>query len=178
LSNAKIQNNTTLTPGTYCGGLDISSGAVVTMEPGIYIFADDDFKIGGGAQLAGQEVLLAYTNSKFWMTGGAVMKVTSPRSGLYMNMQFMEDAVSQNGNHWVSIGGDSTLEYDGTMYFPNSNIWIYGGSVVKGKSPNLIMVGDKIWFQDNSKIELTQVNTRGLPVKETPRLRYGAVMVQ
>ena len=50
------------------------------MEPGIYIFADDDFKIGGGAQLAGQEVLLAYTNSKFWMTGGAVMKVTSPRS--------------------------------------------------------------------------------------------------
>src|SRR4051794_10771701 len=41
LSNAKIQNNTTLTPGTYCGGLDISSGAVVTMEPGIYIFADD-----------------------------------------------------------------------------------------------------------------------------------------
>lgn len=177
-SDERIKNNTTLTPGTYCGGIDISSGAVVTLEPGIYIFDGGTFKISGGAQVTGQEVMLALSDSKFWMTGGAIMKVTSPKSGPYMNMQFMEDASVSAGNHWVTIGGDSTLDYDGTMYFPNSNIWIFGGSNVKGKSPDMIMIGDKIWFQDNSVIELTQVNTRGLPMKETPRLKMGAVMVK
>jgi hypothetical protein len=39
------------------------------------------------------------------------------------------------------------------------------------------MIGDKLWFQDNGKVVLSQVNTRNLPVKETPRLRYGAKLV-
>jgi hypothetical protein len=35
-------------------------------------------------------------------------------------------------------------------------------------------VGDKLWFQDNSTINLTQLNTRGLPISQ----RIGAVLVQ
>jgi hypothetical protein len=93
-------------------------------------------------------------------------------------MQFMEDRNSTAGNTWVSIGGDSKLDYDGTMYFPNSNIWIFGGSEVTARSPNLIMVGDKLWFQDNSKVVVKQENVRGLPVKETPRLKFGAKLVE
>ena len=95
-----------------------------------------------------------------------------------MNMQFMEDRNSSAGNTWVSIGGDSKLDYDGTMYFPNSNIWIFGGSEVTARSPNLIMVGDKLWFQDNSKVVVKQENVRGLLVKETPRLKFGAKLVE
>jgi hypothetical protein len=31
------------------------------------------------------------------------------------------------------------------------------------------MVGDKLWFQDNSTINLTQLNTRGLPIATDSR---------
>jgi Flp pilus assembly protein TadG len=176
LSGTSIKSSTTIDPGTYCGGLKISSGAVVTMTPGIYIFTSGDFKVDGGAQVSGTEVMLAFDGkgAKFWLTGGAIMKVTSPRTGTYMNMQFMENANNTAGNTWVSIGGNSQLTYDGTMYFPLSNIWVFGGSVVNGNSPNVSMVGDKLWFQDNSTINLTQLNTRGLPISQ----RIGAVLVQ
>jgi len=70
-SGATIKTGTSLSPGTYCGGLRISSGAVVTLSPGIYIFKDGDFKIDSGAQVTGDEVLLAFDGkgAKFWMTG-------------------------------------------------------------------------------------------------------------
>jgi hypothetical protein len=169
----------TLSPGTYCGGLDINSGSNVRLEPGVYIFKDGELKISAST-VTGTDVMIAFTGkgAKFWMTGGAIVKVTSPSSGPYMNMQFMEDRMNEAGNTWVSIGGDSKLEYDGIMYFPNSNIWIFGGSEVTARSPNLIMVGDKLWFQDNSKVVFKQENSRGLPVKDTPRLKTGAKLVE
>lgn len=173
------QANVTLSPGTYCGGLDITAGSTVRLLPGEYIIKDGELKISDSV-VTGTEVMIGFTGkgAKLWLTGGAVMKITSPVSGTYMNMQFMEDRNNGAGNTWVSIGGNSKLDYDGTMYFPNSNIWIFGGSEVTGRSPNLIMVGDKVWFQDNSKVVLKQENTRNLPVKETPRLKLGAKLVE
>jgi hypothetical protein len=175
LSGGSIKTSTTISPGTYCGGLNISSGAVVTMNPGIYIFTSGDFKVDGGAQVSGTEVMLAFDGkgAKFWLTGGAIMKVTSPKTGTYMNMQFLENPNNTAGNTWVSIGGNSQLTYDGTMYFPLSNIWVFGGSTVNGNSPTVSMVGDKLWFQDNSTINLTQLNTRGLAISQ----RIGAVLI-
>ena len=180
IKNGKIQQETlTLKKGTYCGGLDITAQSNVKLEPGVYVIKDGELKISDST-VTGTDVMIAFTGkgAKFWMTGGAVMKVTSPSSGTYMNMQFMEDRDNGAGNTWVSIGGGSKLDYDGTMYFPNSNIWIFGGSEVTARSPNLIMIGDKLWFQDNSKVVLKQENSRNLPVKETPRLKFGAKLVE
>jgi hypothetical protein len=89
------------------------------MTPGIYIFTNGDFKVDGGAQVSGTEVMLAFDGkgAKFWLTGGAIMKITSPKTGTYMNMQFMENANSTAGNTWVSIGGNSQLTYDGINVF-------------------------------------------------------------
>ena len=39
-----------------------------------------------------------------------------------MNMQLMENRNNTAGNTWVSVGGNSRLEYDGVMYFPLPNI--------------------------------------------------------
>lgn len=179
LSGSTIKTNTTIDPGTFCGGLKISSGAVVTLTPGVYIFSDGEFKVDSGAQVRGTEVLLAFDGkgAKFWMTGSAVMKLTSPQSGPYTNMQFMENRNNAAGDTWVSIGGNSSLEYDGTMYFPLSNIWVFGGSILKGNSPNVAMLGDKLWFQDNSSITITQTNPRNLIVKDLSQ-KTGATLIR
>jgi hypothetical protein len=94
-----------------------------------------------------------------------------------MNMQFMENRNNTAGNTWVSIGGNSQLQYDGVMYFSSSNIWVFGGSIVNGNSPSVVMLGDKLWFQDNSTITLTQSNPRNLPVKNLSQ-KVGAALIQ
>jgi len=42
----------TLQPGTYCGGLTLQNGAVVTFAPGLYTLLNGDFTLTGGASIA------------------------------------------------------------------------------------------------------------------------------
>ncbi|KMO21834.1 hypothetical protein SQ03_02425 [Methylobacterium platani JCM 14648] len=46
------RGNHTLYPGTYCGGLVIDTGAVVTMTPGIYIIKDGPLIVGPPEEIA------------------------------------------------------------------------------------------------------------------------------
>ena len=70
--------------------------------------------------------------------------------------------------------GDSALTYDGALYTPSFHAWFAGGSIIEGKSPSYIAVAKKLWFQDNTQVKFTQVNTRGLTVDAAIHLQYGA----
>lgn len=92
------------------------------------------------------------------------MNITAPSSDppggpKLQNIAFYGDRDASTGNHWVSIGGGSTLTYTGVMYFPVSNIWIFGGSTVSGSSRDITMIGGQLWFQDSSTITLTQTTS-------------------
>lgn len=174
------QAHVTLSPGTYCGGLRIMSQSVVVLLPGIYLMKDGPFEVDAGAVVTGKEVMFAFKGkgSTFYMRGGATLKITSPASGPYMNMQFFQDDSIHTRNLWASLVGNNTLEYEGVMYFPTQNIWIAGGSVVKATSPTFVMIGDKLWFQDHSVVTLTQENKRNLPLDTPGGFRYGAFLVK
>ena len=166
------QTTVTLNPGTYCGGIDVQSGGTVNLNPGIYVMKDGNLHIQSGGTVLGNEVMIAFTGvdhlwaSTLSMLGGAVLKVTSPVTGTYANMQFYGNRDVGTKESWVSIGGSggaaSTLEYDGVMYFPTQNVWIFGGTNVIGKSPTWTIVAQKLWVQDHSIVTVTQVNTRNL----------------
>lgn len=179
LSGVSIKSNTTLDPGTYCGGLDVSSGAKVTMNPGTYIIKDGTFKVSNST-VTGTGVTLAFTGkgAKFWLSGGATMNITAPASGPYQNIAFFENRLNTSGNHWVSIGGGSSLTYTGAMYFPTSNIWIFGGSTVTGSSRDITMIGGKLWFQDSSIITLTQTTTGNTTPSATETSAVGSYLSQ
>jgi hypothetical protein len=166
----KIQNEKrTLSPGTYCGGLTLMAGAEVTFKPRVYVFKDGPLWLISGAKAWGDDVLFAFTG-----TG----------STLYMNgsseMQFFGDPAMGEENPWgVGLVGNITLEYDGTMYFPGQNIWFGGDSVVKANSPAYALVGDKIWFQDQSEVKITQENRRHLQgYTVATGFGYGARLVE
>lgn len=176
-----------LTPGTYCGGLTVKASAVATMNPGVYIFLDGPLSIDSQAQVRGKEVMLAFLGptSSLNLYSGAVLDVTSPTSGTYANIQFFGDRNTYalpggngaNGNNaWFTVIGDFRLTYDGVMYVPTFHVWLAGGSIVSGKSPNYLAIGKKLWFQDNTQVTLSQVNTRGLTVPEAVRMEYGAAL--
>jgi hypothetical protein len=51
-----VTANTTLDPGTYCGGLHITGSANVTLNPGVYIIKDGPLIVDQQATMAGQDV--------------------------------------------------------------------------------------------------------------------------
>lgn len=54
--NVAVTANTTLDPGTYCGGLHITGSANVTLNPGVYIIKDGPLIVDQQATMAGQDV--------------------------------------------------------------------------------------------------------------------------
>jgi len=185
-----IKDDTTLSPGTYCGGLHIYATAHVTMQPGIYIMNGGPFWVDGSAVVTGDKVMIGFTGKgatlQIW--GDCSVTLTSPISGTYMNMQFMQDNSSSDTHSlWASIGGsagagknDGTgaakLSYDGVAYFPTENFWMFGSAVINANSPSLAIVADKVWTQGNATVNITNNNTRNLNVA-APKTGFGARLI-
>jgi Flp pilus assembly protein TadG len=179
-----IKDDTTLSPGTFCGGIHIFATAHVTLQPGIYVMVDGPFWTDGSAVVTGDQVMIAFTGkgSTIQLWGDSQMTLTSPVSGTYMNMQFMQDT-SDSSTHglWASIGGNtssnSKLQYDGVAYFPDQNFWTFGNASINANSPSLAIVADKIWTQGSASVNITNNNTRNLPVTP-PTTTYGARLIK
>lgn len=183
LSGQFIQNATmTLSPGTFCDGLNIKAGSVIVLEPGEYIFKDGPLTIDSNSTVTGNNVFLAFLGptSTLYLIGGGSLKVTSPSSGTYKNVQFFGDRETYAGPNgkptslWFTVIGTSQLIYDGTLYAPSFHVWWAGGSLIEGKSPNYIAIAKKLWFQDKTKVRLSYENTRNLDVPQAEGIQFGA----
>jgi len=176
-----IKDDTTLSPGTFCGGIHIfGNGTKVTMNPGIYVMVDGPFWVDASAVVTGDQVMLAFTGSgaalQIW--GNSSVTLTSPASGTYMNMQFMQDRNDVNSRGlWDSIGGSTTLKYDGVAYFPSQNFWAFGDTNITANSPSMAIVADKIWTQGSANVNITHNNPRNLAVT-VPTTTYGARLIR
>lgn len=160
------ESNYELEPGVYCGGVHLNN-STVTLKPKngkyIYVFRDGPLDIRAGSVVTGNDVMLAFTgdDGTLYMGGSATLKLTSPAVGPYANIQFFRDPIVSGKEPWgANFVGNNLLEYDGVMYMPNLNIWFGGGTIVKANSPTYAMIGDKIWFQDQSEITVTHDNPR------------------
>jgi hypothetical protein len=167
---SKLQRSSfTLSPGTYCGGLNIKAGAQVTLEPGIYIIQDGQLAINSGAVVTGQEVVIALVGANAFldMKSDATLKVTSPISGTYKNIQLMSDrdlSQSKFEEEWTTILSGAKFEFDGVIYIPEQQLWVSGTAheaVIKGSSPSMILVVDTVWAQGNAVFDLKNEDKRG-----------------
>ena len=166
--------STTLSPGTFCGGVRIKGSASVILSPGIYVMVGGSLWVDGGSTVTGKEVLIAFTGDdatlRVW--GNSTINLTSPTSGTYANFQFFQDPNDDRGRGaWVSLGGNggdtSKATWDGIAYFPGQNFWVYGNTSVNANSPNMAIVAGQIWVQGNAALNVTNNNPRNLTVAQT-----------
>ncbi|WP_342150401.1 pilus assembly protein TadG-related protein [Methylorubrum sp. SB2] len=89
-----IASNTTMNPGTYCGGLKITKKAVVTFNPGIYVFKDGPLIVDKEATLSGTDVGLFFTgnNSGLLFDKKTTVSLTAPTTGPMAGLLMSEDA--------------------------------------------------------------------------------------
>ncbi len=89
----QIDQSVTLEPGTYCGGLQITKNAVVTLRSGIYIMKDGPLIVDKDATMMGTDVGFYFTGN----TSGLVfdkkttISLTAPTSGTMAGLLMMEE---------------------------------------------------------------------------------------
>ncbi len=133
-NNYQANGTRTLTPGVYCGGIDIRN-STATMTPGVYILK------GGGLTtqsansiLTGNGVTIyntydaSHSYAPLNINANSTVSLTAPTTGTYSGVLYMEDRRITAGTYTDNFGGGSTQTYTGIIYAPKSDMNFYGNS--------------------------------------------------
>jgi Flp pilus assembly protein TadG len=138
-TNKSVTAAAILTPGTYCGGININTNASITFSPGVYYIQDGDFKITGSANVTANNVtfLLSGANSNIDIstTGTITMSpYTGADAGQFSGFLFYYDQPSAKNNKATKQGKNTiqkaTLNGSGIIYLVNQTLNITNGAVI------------------------------------------------
>ena len=140
--------NDTLTPGVYCGGLEIgnTNGATFTLSPGTYIMAGGGMTLDSLAQVSGSGVTIYNTSSAGWgcpstynydpitVSSQTVVSLSAPTSGPLTGIVLFADRAgcAVAGSCQDQINGGATTAFNGVLYLKNDALLFTGNSTVGG----------------------------------------------
>lgn len=161
---SKISSSRSLSPGTYCGGLEIRSGAQVTLAPGVYVIKDGPLIVRDMAGLKGAGV-------GFFMTGQASqtkferqssIDLSASKGGPMAGLLFF-GARNQPKSATHEILSDDARNLLGTLYFPSSRLHVDANQPIADKSAYTAIVARTVTLYGgphlilNSNYDLTDV---------------------
>jgi Flp pilus assembly protein TadG len=129
-----------LTPGVYCGGIEISGGGDGRFQPGIYVIKGGKFLISSSAA-SGTNVAFYFVNAgaELNISGGSPVSFTAPTTGPLQGFIFYEGP-GMVFKQRARMSGGSEAYYEGSIYFPTQKLELSGGSVATSPSPLTIYV--------------------------------------
>lgn len=150
--SVKPGSKQTLTPGTYCGGIDIR-GEVV-FEPGTYVI-DGQLKINAQASVSGSDLLLYLKGNKagFDINGGASLNLSAKFSGSQAGILIMQDATANPGAE-NKLNGNSSSTVVGAIYTPTQTVTVTGTGSFGDTSPYMPIVADKVTISGNADVRI------------------------
>jgi Flp pilus assembly protein TadG len=144
-----------LSPGTYCGGLDLATGAVVRLRPGVYVLKTGDVKLQSGAVLdgtTGVTLVLLDPNGTVSMQAGASLQLSASKTGEWTDVALA--VKPQPGERVSSLGGGGELQLDGIVYLPTQYLQLTGGGeILRADAPRTFVV-NRLATQGNGLIYL------------------------
>lgn len=143
----KLNPNYTTNTAAYCGGIQITAGAVVHFNPGVYVIDEGDLSIAAGATVTGTDVTFiisawdpgasdkktAYVGV-FNISSGADVELIAPTSGDFSGMLFIEDPVaaasySPSGTlETNTFSGGTEMKLTGAIYAKTREVRFAGDS--------------------------------------------------
>lgn len=157
---------TTLSPGTYCGGLTISGNSQVTFAPGVYVIKDGPFKVTDSASISG-------TGTGFYLTGrGSIVNfdfdtsidLGAPSTGIMAGILFF-GARSQSVLMLNRIKSNNARNLLGTIYFPRSSLQVDADNSVADESAYTAIVANRILLMEGPHLVLnTDYDKTTVPV--------------
>ncbi len=152
-NNKQVKNTTaTLSPGVYCGGLDVVTHGVANLNPGLYIIKDGDLKVDSQSTLnapAGVVFYLTGNLTNVDITSGATVTINAPTDATavvqtvdYKGFAFMQDRATGIGNiNYISSGG--AVNINGAFYAPYQNLTVWANGNMNTTSSYFPIVVNK-----------------------------------
>lgn len=145
-----------LSPGVYCSGLKFGNGAIVTLNPGVYVIDRGTFDVGGGTNLTATGVTIFLTSktgsnyAKVALGGGATITMAAPTVGATAGILFFGNRNGPLTNSHNFAGGISP-SLTGAIYFPSQTVVISNG--VSNTTGCTQLIAGKIQFTGGSKFQ-------------------------
>jgi hypothetical protein len=141
----------TLSPGTYCNGLDLKGN--VTFSPGLYIIDGGSLSINSQATVKGTGVTFFFMGSGagFSINGGGKIDLSAPTSAgdPYQGMLLVQDRHSNVGAT-SSLNGNSDTVLKGVIYAPTQEVSMNGTGLFGQVSPFMPIIADTIKITGNA----------------------------
>ena len=124
----------------FCNGLNLSGGASLTLNPGIYVINSGSFNLSGGTTFnatGGVTIVLTSSTGSSYATanisGGASVNITAPTSGPTAGLAFFQDRNAPSSGT-DSFSGGATQNITGAIYFPHQAVNYSGGTATGGSA--------------------------------------------
>jgi hypothetical protein len=157
----------TITPGSYCSGLNLPN-STVTFDPGIYYIKGGDFRVNGSTVVrcncpgdSGVTIILtgnAADGSDIGtvdIKGGADVQLKAPSDGsAYSGLAFYQDPRAPLSGSDASFNGGALMNIQGAVYFPKRRIKWNGNNSPSAPSCTQV-IGRTVLFNGNATINNT-----------------------
>jgi hypothetical protein len=127
-TNLKLKGeNKTMGPGTYCGGLQISDGAQVQLEPGIYVFKGGKLRLDKSSVLRGSGVGFVFIGDKAILEfkNESTVSLSAPTEGPMAGILMYAQTNSKKHRTFMIASKDAE-KLIGTVYLPDDQLLIGG----------------------------------------------------
>jgi len=164
----EITSSRELRPGTYCGGLTITSGADVTLAPGIYVIKDGPMVVNGNARITGKGVGIYLSGRKAALDfqADSTVILDAPKDGAMAGLLVHSSKSTTAGNQH-KIYSENAQVMVGTVYIPTGELRVDGAANIGAKSAYTAIVAETIRLYGGPHIVLnTSYDETDVPVPE------------
>jgi hypothetical protein len=130
--NVVINDVATLSPGVYCGGIQVGGNAAVTLSPGTYILEGGGLTVRGNGTLIGSEVAFFNTGTAesyepIIIGHDSIVQLSAPSSGPLTGVIVFADRSISSSQTSISrttnvLGAGVGSIVDGDLYFPTQTV--------------------------------------------------------
>jgi Flp pilus assembly protein TadG len=154
-TNLKLSNGTyTLTPGRYCGGIELKPQAKVTFQPGLYVIDNGKFQIQAQASASGSGVTFYFTgnNAELEVRGGGNVDFKAPANGDLAGFVLVQNQYTTPSGKEAVVQGGGNIKIEGIVYMPTWRVNVSGNSEINQASKYLAMIADSFYMEGNGKL--------------------------
>jgi hypothetical protein len=160
-----------LFPGVYCGGLIISGGANVTLNPGLYVMTpfngtNHGLTISGTSTVSGDGVTFfnAAGSASVSITSTGTVSLTAPTSGSYSGILVAQDPTNTSS---ATVDGGTNPKFEGAFYFPNLNTQLTIDDIGSSAAYTILVAGSLDIRGNNNLLGSNYFSlSNGSPIKD------------
>lgn len=162
----KIDQTTSISPGTYCGGLTIENGASVSAEPGVYFVTDGKLEVKGASSLTGEFVSFVFDETSLLMFDKeTTIDLGAPKEGDMAGILFLERATAPLGRSF-EIKSENAHRLLGTIYLPRGKLKIEAKGSVAAESAYTVIVANQVEVKEADLVINSDYGGTDVPVPD------------